>query len=178
MLCLGIDPGLSGGLALVEGEHLIGSRLIEAVDIPVIGVGAKRRVDAAALLAFVQRYKPDFALIERAQTMPDQGSSSGFIYGRAVGYLEMAVLGMQIPLEIVETRAWKQAHGLIGLKDRAGNPFSKTQIKEASRQRALFLWPMYATRVIYQVGHHNRAEAALIAAYGIMLNAGTAKARA
>lgn len=172
MRALGIDPGLSGGIALVEGDHVRGSRLIFATDVPTTGVGSKRRVDVARVLALVQKDPPDFALIERAQAMPDQGSSSGFNYGRAVGYLEACILGMQIPLDIIESRAWKTAHGLFGIKDREGKTPPQNVIKEASRQRAMQLWPSEAMRFFPNIGHHNRAESALIAAYGVALNAG------
>ena len=42
---LGIDPGISGGLAIVEIINGAAPVLIECVDIPVVGVGAKERVD-------------------------------------------------------------------------------------------------------------------------------------
>lgn len=172
MIALGVDPGLSGGLAIVSGDHMRGSCLVQAIDVPVIGLGAKRRVDVTRVLAFLQKYKPGFALIERAQAMPEQGASSGFHYGRAVGSLEACIMGMQIPLEIVEAASWKAVHGLRGLKGRDGKPLKQNEVKEASRQRAKMLWPAESDRMLYLHGHHNRAEAALIAAFGIELNAG------
>jgi crossover junction endodeoxyribonuclease RuvC len=154
MMILGIDPGLSGGLALVEhGARLL---LVDVIDVPTSGEKAKRRVDIAATLRFMQKVKIDHAVIERAQAMPDQGASSGFNYGRAVGALEACVQGMQIPLTIIEASAWKKAHGLIG------------RDKEDSRQRALQLFPSSAAKLARKLDH-NRAESALIAWYGLNL---------
>lgn len=155
-IILGIDPGLSGGIAFLSAAAGQPRRVISAHDIPVFGEGPKRRVDALALAKMIQACPPDFAVIERAQAMPDQGASSGFNYGRAVGALEAVVLGMEVPLEIVESTAWKKAHSLI-----------KTD-KEASRQKALLLYPD-AHALLARKMDHGRAEAVLIANYGAML---------
>ena len=155
MIVLGVDPGLSGGLAVIAGITGSSPRLIEAVDVPTTGEKAKRRVDVATVLAFLQTHSPEHAFIERAQAMPEQGSSSGFIYGRAVGALEASIDGMQIPLTVIESTAWKKAHALI----KCG--------KEDSRQRAIRLFPGNHN-FFARVKDHNRAEAALIAYFGLM----------
>ena len=153
MIILGIDPGLSGGLALVEA----GNRplLLAVSDVPTTGEKAKRRVDVGGVLQFVRQYPPDHAIIERAQAMPEQGASSGFIYGRAVGALEAAIEALGIPLTVIESTAWKKAHGLI------------KRGKEDSRQRAIRLFPGAAG--FERKLDHNRAEAALIAYYGLQI---------
>lgn len=154
MIVLGIDPGLSGGLAVVDtADPRV--RLIEAIDVPTEGEKAKRQV-SPSILEFLHKHKPEAAYIERAQAMPDQGASSGFIYGAAFGALRMAVRGMQIPLTPIESSAWKKAHSLI----KCG--------KEDSRLRALSLFPEGAAFFGRKMDH-NRAEAALIAWFGAML---------
>jgi DNA polymerase len=70
MIVLGIDPGIRGGLAIVDADDGVGV-LIDGIDIPVIGTGAKERVDAIAVRDWIARHQPDLALIERAQAMPD-----------------------------------------------------------------------------------------------------------
>ena len=156
MIVLGIDPGLSGGMAIVAGERGSVPRLLAVEDIPTHGENAKRRVDAIAVMQFIRGNMPDYGVIERAQAMPDQGSSSGFIYGRAVGALETCIEGLLIPNRVVEASAWKKANGLIKAD------------KEQSRQRAIKLFPgnhnFFARKK-----DHNRAEAALIAWYGLQL---------
>lgn len=164
MIVLGIDPGLSGGLAIVSGSRDERARLIQVIDVPTVGELHKRRV-AAAVLDFIRSEKIDHAFIERAQAMPDQGSSSGFIYGRAVGALEMAIAGCLLPWTAIESTAWKKAHGLM-----------KSE-KENSRQRALQLFPEGA-HFLARKKDHNRAEACLIAAYGLaLINSGNNLAR-
>ena len=46
---LGVDPGIHGGLAVVVVNSGSSVQLLDAVDIPVVGVGAKERIDVAAL---------------------------------------------------------------------------------------------------------------------------------
>jgi len=151
---LGIDPGIRGGLAIVEINDGAAPQLIDAIDIPAIGVGAKERVDVAAIRNFIDRHKPTHALIERAQAMPKQGASSGFKYGRAVGAIEAAITLCSIPVEIVEPSAWKRFWKLPG-KD-----------KESGRQKALQLFPA-AHAALARKRDHGRAEASLIALYGV-----------
>src|SRR5262249_43912889 len=102
MRILGVDPGVNGGLAVVEITDEAAPVLMECVDIPVVGTGAKERVDVAAIRNFIDQHKPTHALIERAQAMPKQGASSGFKYGRAVGAIEAAITLCSIPMEIIE----------------------------------------------------------------------------
>jgi crossover junction endodeoxyribonuclease RuvC len=145
---LGADPGIHGGLAIVAIGNGIAPQLVDAIDIPITGVGAKERVDVLALRAWLATHQPQHALIERAQAMP--GASSGFKYGRAVGAIEGVVACCEIPLSIVEPTMWKKFHRLCG-----GD-------KEAGRQRALQLFPA-AHALLARKKDHGRAEATLIA---------------
>jgi crossover junction endodeoxyribonuclease RuvC len=120
---LGIDPGVKGGLAIVEISDGAAPRLVDAIDIPVAGVGAKERVDPIAIRVWIEEHRPQYAYVERAH------ASSGFKYGRAVGAIEAAVACCAIPMTVVEPSVWKRLHRLPG-KD-----------KEAARQRALQLFP-------------------------------------
>jgi crossover junction endodeoxyribonuclease RuvC len=152
-LLLGIDPGIHGGLAIVAIDNGTAPRLVEAIDIPTVGTGAKERVDAIAFRDWIAAYQPQHAYIERAQAMPQQGSSSGFKYGRATGAIEAAIALSGIPVTIVEPSVWKRFYKLPGKE------------KEASRQRALQLFPK-AHALLARKLDHGRGEAALIALYG------------
>jgi crossover junction endodeoxyribonuclease RuvC len=151
MLVLGVDPGIRGGLAIVAIDDAV-PQLVDAIDIPVAGVGAKERVDVFVIRDWIKQYTPEHALIERAQAMPKQGASSGFKYGRAVGAIEAVIACCEIPLTIIEPTAWKKFHALHG-----GD-------KEGGRQRALQLFPG-AHVLLARKKDHGRAEAALIALY-------------
>ena len=146
---LGCDPGLNGGLALVAINGAA-PQLIDASDIPIVGSGAKTRVDVLAIHAWIETHKPDHAVIERAGVMPRQGIASGFKYGRAVGALEAVIALGGIPLTVLEPAVWKRRLGLYGTD------------KETSRQRALQLFPV-AHALLARRKDHGRAEAALIA---------------
>ena len=109
MILLGIDPGIHGGFAIVAVEaNGMAPRLVEAIDIPVVGTSAKERVDVIAIQEWILRHGPQHAFIERAQAMPKQGASSGFKYGRAVGAIEAVITCCEIPLTIIEPTAWKK----------------------------------------------------------------------
>jgi crossover junction endodeoxyribonuclease RuvC len=156
VIVLGVDPGIRGGLAIVSIEaNGAAPQLIDCIDIPVAGVGAKERVDVLAISTWIKQHKPQHALIERAQAMPRQGASSGFKYGRAVGAIEAAIACCSIPLTIVEPTKWKRFHQLRG------------DDKEAGRQRALQLFPA-AHSLLARKKDHGRAEAALIALAGAL----------
>jgi crossover junction endodeoxyribonuclease RuvC len=155
MNILGVDPGIRGGLAIVSIDANGGAPiLIDAIDIPVAGVGAKERVDALAIRTWILQHAPQHALIERAQAMPQQGASSGFKYGRAVGAIEGVIACCEVPLTIIESTAWKKFHQLRG-----GD-------KETGRQRALQLFPA-AHALLARKKDHGRGESALIAFYGL-----------
>jgi crossover junction endodeoxyribonuclease RuvC len=152
MKLIGIDPGINGGLAVVEIGDGAAPSLVDCIDIPVVGTGAKERVDVAAIRDFIDQHKPIRALIERAQAMPKQGASSGFKYGRAIGAIEATIALCSIPVEIIEPSAWKRHWHLPG-KD-----------KESGRQKALQLFPD-AHAALARKRDHGRAEAMLIALY-------------
>jgi crossover junction endodeoxyribonuclease RuvC len=153
MRVLGIDPVITGGLAIIEIID-VSMVVLDAIDVPVIGTGAKERVDAIAIRKWIEQHRPALACIERAQAMPKQGASSGFKYGRAVGALEAAIALTGIPVQIIEPSMWKRALRLPG-KD-----------KETARQCALELFPA-AHALLARKRDHGRAEAALIALYGL-----------
>ena len=75
---LGVDPGVHGGLAIVsvgnisvgngdDGAVAVPSIIVDAIDIPVAGAGAKERVDVLAIRDWIVEHGPEIALIERAQ---------------------------------------------------------------------------------------------------------------
>jgi crossover junction endodeoxyribonuclease RuvC len=150
MKILGIDPGVRGGLAIVEINTGAAPQLVDAIDIPVVGVKAKERIDPIVICAWIETHRPNHALIERGQAMPKRGASSGFKYGRAVDAIEAVIACCNMPMTIVEPSMWKKFHRLHG-----GD-------KEGARQRALQLFPA-AHALLARKKDHGRAEAALIA---------------
>ena len=52
----GVDPGIHGGLAIVAIEDGAAPQLVDAIDIPVAGIGAKERVDVLAIRNFIDQH--------------------------------------------------------------------------------------------------------------------------
>ena len=151
MIVLGIDGGLHGALVTIKSVGTAAPTIVNCFDMPITGTGAKKRVDVIAAIRFVQMVPPDRVGIERAQAMPRQGSSSGFLYGRLVGAIEAVIAGLELDWRTVEASKWKAAHGL-------------GQVKADSIKRARAIFPN-ADKFITMTKHDGRAEAALIAHY-------------
>jgi crossover junction endodeoxyribonuclease RuvC len=139
---LGIDPGITGGLALLHGAD------IAVWEIPVLD----GEVDPHAVARIVRDAAPDMAVIERASSRPGQGVASVFRYGRAYGTL-LAVLALEeVRHELVTAHSWKKAY-------RLGSN------KEEARALAVRTWPAHS-HLFKAKTKHGLAEAALLAMYG------------
>jgi len=154
MRILGIDPGLTGGVCIYAPLFSIKSGMRwQIYDLPTVGEGSQRRINAPALRDWIMRMTPNHAFIESASSMPQQGVASTFRYGRAVGALDAIVACCDVPISYVSAQRWKKHHGLAGPD------------KELSRARIIQLAPELASIVARKMDH-GRAEAALIAMYG------------
>jgi crossover junction endodeoxyribonuclease RuvC len=151
MKILGIDPGLSGACALLEMTD-DNTALVDIIDMPITGSGAKQSVDVILLQEWLQRHDPRHAVLERAQAMPKQGASSGFKYGRVVGAIEATLMLCAVPLVIVEPSKWKHHFHLQGAD------------KENARQLTIRMFPR-EHRYFARRKDHNRSEAVLIGIY-------------
>ena len=74
---LGIDPGLSGALAIVETINGVPA-LVDAIDMPSTGTGAKARVDVIAAAEWIAKHAPSTAYVERTQAYPGKARQAGF----------------------------------------------------------------------------------------------------
>lgn len=150
---LGIDPGISGAIALLEGRVLV-----DVFDMPIIetqaGKKKKRRISPEMLVAELEKYAGsiDAAYIEEVHAMPGQGVTSMFTFGEAFGLARGVLAGMKIPTRRVMPATWKRAMRL-------------PQGKDSSRGMAAQLWPSSAAAFKRQ-RDDGRAEAALIALWG------------
>src|SRR5215469_2512034 len=123
---LGIDPGLEGAVAAIEGGE------IEIRDTPTYQDGKRRRIDAskcATILREIKTYceskweplpyprdgatmthpaKSLMVSIEKSQPMPKNGSIGcfglGYSYGTWIGILA----SLEIPYRLVTPQAWKK----------------------------------------------------------------------
>jgi crossover junction endodeoxyribonuclease RuvC len=120
------------------------------LDVPVVD----GQVDTDTLAAIVREHAPVAAIIEKVAAMPGQGVSSTFKFGMAYGALRATVSVLQIPSYLVSPQRWKRDLGL-------------TSDKEESRAMAIRLWP--GVGCFSRKADHNRAEAALLARYGVRM---------
>lgn len=164
MRIMGIDPGLSGALALLDTT----SKEIVLADMPTVVISQKkvrsrtrggrkrtkphRVVDGKAVGDWVELHRPDVAIVEQVGSRPEQGVVSVFNFGEAFGAVTGAVTAMNVPLERVYPAKWKRALGLIGTD-------KKASIKLARRKYT------QAVPFLSRVKDHGRAEALLLAHY-------------
>ena len=154
---IGIDPGLSGALALVEVRGLV----LDVQDMPTLasGVKARRMIDAIALRDLLAQYAAAFgprhrlACIEQVSAQPTDGRTGAFGFGRSLGAIEAVALCTGLPLLRVLPAAWKRDAGIAA---GAG--------KDASIEAALRLHPSVRPWLTRKKDH-GRADAVLIAAW-------------
>jgi crossover junction endodeoxyribonuclease RuvC len=145
---LGIDPGLSGALALCSGDEWI------LLDVPVVGDAKRHEINGPLLCDWLREHKPDHAFIEYAAARPGQGVTGMFRFGVAYGATKMALAACGVRYTVVTPVKWKPAVGI-----------QKGADKEASRLRALQLFPEQAANLARKKDHA-RADAMLLAYFG------------
>lgn len=153
MIVLGVDPGLSGALALLDTD----TGIFDIIDMPVHRLArngkAKNELALYDLAAWITT-KPDAAYVERVGSMPGQGVSSCFSFGKSTGAVLGIIAARQIPITEVAPVTWKRA---LGISSGAG--------KDASRALISRLYPKQAA-LFSRVKDDGRADAALIALWG------------
>jgi crossover junction endodeoxyribonuclease RuvC len=146
---LGIDPGLSGAAVVIEN-----GQVVAVTDLPTVGDGTKRALDEHALHRWLGAHHADHAFIEQVSAMLGWGVGATFRFGMAYGAIRAVIALHGIPYTLVSPVKWKKFYSLTG------------QEKEASRQRALQLFPQGAAFFARKMDHQ-RADAALVANYGL-----------
>lgn len=147
MRVIGIDPGATGALVMIEDGVPI-----EWTEMPVMTVGKSTRVNASAVADFIRNTGVAHVFVESVHSMPKQGVASSFNFGCSYGVI-LGVLGaMGVPHTLVTPQSWKKAAGLIGTD------------KDAARVRAIQLWPRW-TELNKKGKGQALADAALIARY-------------
>lgn len=152
MLTLGIDPGLSGALAILDSRGHVA--LLESLPTIQRGKGkVKRELDAAGLAHLLGPYAVDLrlALVEAVASRPGQGVASVFSLGHSLGVIHGTLGALGIPWQPVTPSTWKKAMRL-------------DSDKEACRAAAVRLFPSIP---MHRKADHNLAEALLLARYGL-----------
>lgn len=154
-LIIGIDPGISGALVLLDPES---RDLWRWADMPTVETAAGRRAVSAPLLAETlcawrtlaeSAGRSVIAIVEEVGAMPGQGVSSMFSFGRSFGVLLGALAGLSVSVETIRPASWKRKSGV-------GSD------KGAARRIAQERFPRRA-ELFSRVRDDGRAEAALLA---------------
>jgi crossover junction endodeoxyribonuclease RuvC len=151
MRVVGIDPGVSGAIALLDDSERI------VCDLPTEPVSKGRQVDPVALSHLLTAWGPARVVIEDNRANGGNGSLANYSMGHSIGSIVAVVLLGGYPLLRIKPQDWQREVGLatVHAKDR----------KAASSARARELFPVLHPD-LKRVADHNRAEALLIAEYG------------
>src|ERR1700733_9902082 len=154
MIVAGVDPGLSGAVALLDAAT---GAVIDILDMPTLALsrGGKNKLelDPHSLAAALGRDRIGHAFVENVGAMPGQGVSSVFSFGKSYGVVIGVLATLGVPMSFVAPAAWKRALQVPAAKD--GARARASQLLPA----AACHWPL--------VKHDGRAEAALIAYFGL-----------
>lgn len=160
---LGVDGGMSGAMALLGSDGSLEVVATPCLTLPKAGGGIHHVLDWKAALGYLRLWPITRAYFEKGQELVRVGNdgqrrrqSGMYEYGFTNGTLYGMSVAVGHPSTIVTPQDWKRKLHLLG-KD-----------KEASRDLATELWPECAKKSWPAKSHHNRAEAALIAHFGML----------
>lgn len=117
MTYYGIDPGIGGGIAMLDDTGLI----LGAIRMPPT---ARDVLDACGL------HVPARGFLEKVSASPQMGVTSAFTFGRGFGALEMALTAARMPFDEVTPQKWQAAMGCLSGGD-----------KNVTKRRAQQLFP-------------------------------------
>lgn len=151
-MIVGIDPGFSGAIALLDPD----TKELRVHDMPTLpGMKGRTLTDLYSLgkLLIPEPGKRNIAVLEEVHAMPKQGVTSTFRFGENFGALQMAITGHGYEIHLVTPAVWKKF-------------FKLSRDKGVSRGLAMKLFPGDA-HLFTRVKDDGRAEAALLARYGL-----------
>ena len=152
MRVLGLDPGATGALAMIDTE--LAALVVCDMPSTLIKVGKqhRRQISEFWLADILRVYEPDAAWIERVHALPKQGVTSSFSFGLSYGLARGVLAALGVPVQLVTPQEWKREFRLGADKNEA-------------RIIAARLFPANAT-CFARAKDDGRAEAALLALFG------------
>ena len=153
MIIIGIDPGVSGAISILENK-----KIIEVFDMPTMidGKKNKKQVNGAQVTNIIKERlngdKDIIVVVEHVNAMPGQGVTSMFNFGQSFGVIKGICSALGIPIYFVRPTKWKKYFNLI-----------KTN-KDASRTKVIEAYPEVSSK-LSRKKDSNKADAILIARY-------------
>ena len=153
MKVIGIDPGLSGAIAILENN-----KVLEIFDIPVMSEGKKnkRQLNSAQLVNIIRENTKSseeiIVVVEQVNAMPGQGVTSMFNFGQTFGAIKGVCAALQLPIFFVRPSKWKKHFELIKAS------------KDSSRTKTIEMYP-HLSNQLSKKKDVNKSDAILIARY-------------
>lgn len=99
MICIGIDPGKNGAIAIIKGEEITTHVFDEEAYMGLLRMVAEEDEMSGCCL-------------ERVSAMPGQGVTGMFNFGMNFGFIQGLLSAFEIPYELVRPQTWKKAFGI------------------------------------------------------------------
>ena len=153
MKIIGIDPGLSGGIAVLENN-----KVLSIFDMPVMSEGKKnkRQLNSAQLVKLlkdnVSKSEEISVVVEQVNAMPGQGVTSMFNFGQTFGAIKGICAALGWPIFFVRPSKWKKHFELINSS------------KDSSRTKAIEMYPSLSNDLAKKKDV-NKSDAILIARF-------------
>ena len=152
MRIIGIDPGLSGAIAVLDDL-----KIFDLFDMPIMPEGKKNKnqLNSAQLVNIIKRHihtNSTFVIVEQVSAMPGQGVTSMFNFGQTFGAIKGICASLDLPIFYVRPAKWKKHFDLINSS------------KDASRTKVIEMYPSISDR-LQKKKDVNKADAILIARY-------------
>ena len=153
MKIIGIDPGLSGAIAILENN-----KILNIFDIPVMSEGKKnkRQLNSAQLVNIikenVKKEDETVVVVEQVNAMPGQGVTSMFNFGQTFGAIKGVCAALNLPIFFVRPSKWKKYFELINSS------------KDSSRTKVIEMYPSLSNK-LSKKKDVNKSDAILIARF-------------
>jgi crossover junction endodeoxyribonuclease RuvC len=155
MKIIGIDPGLSGAIAVLENN-----KVLNIFDMPVMPEGKKnkRQLNSALLVNLIkenidlEEEEEVSVVVEQVNAMPGQGVTSMFNFGQTFGAIKGVCAALELPIFFVRPSKWKKHFELINSS------------KDSSRTKAIEMYPKLSNQ-LSKKKDVNKSDAILIARF-------------
>ena len=153
MKIIGIDPGLSGAIAVLEDI-----KVLSLFEMPVMAEGKKnkRQLNSAQLVNIIKENTNEdeeiAVIVEQVNAMPGQGVTSMFNFGQTFGAIKGVCAALALPIFFVRPSKWKKHFELINSS------------KDASRTKVIEMYPSFSKQLAKKKDV-NKSDAILIARF-------------
>ena len=141
MKIFGIDPGLSGAIAILEKK-----KVLSLFDMPVMAEGKKnkKQLNSAQLVDIIRENSIGddeiVVVVEQVNAMPGQGVTSMFNFGQTFGAIKGVCAALNLPIFFVRPSKWKKYFELINSS------------KDSSRTKVIEMYPSLSSQLAKKKG--------------------------